>query len=42
MSGEGAGKSTPMEYQIPDHVDLEVIEDISRWIKKRLPMGVRR
>ncbi len=35
MLGNGTGKSSPMEYQKPDHVDLKVIEDISQWIKGR-------
>ncbi|MDK2897092.1 MAG: uncharacterized protein PWP04_1212 [Candidatus Atribacteria bacterium] len=30
----GEGKSTPEEYQSPGHVDKQVIEDITQWIKK--------
>ena len=35
MPGEGTGKSTPAEYQLPDHVDANVIEDIAEWIQRR-------
>ncbi|MEJ5167452.1 MAG: DUF3887 domain-containing protein [Thermoanaerobaculia bacterium] len=32
---EGEGKSTPQEYEKAGNVSLEVIEDISNWIKKQ-------
>lgn len=32
---EGKGKSTPAEYEKPGHVAKVVIDDITRWIKKR-------
>ena len=34
MVGTGQGRSTPDEYDIPENITLEVIEDISGWIKK--------
>lgn len=30
----GEGKSTPAEYQQPGNVDVQVIEDIARWIQE--------
>ena len=30
----GKGKCTPAEYQIPGHVDKQVIKDIAAWIEK--------
>jgi fermentation-respiration switch protein FrsA (DUF1100 family) len=29
----GIGKSSPMEYMNPNHVPIEVIEDIADWVK---------
>lgn len=34
MVGTGQGKSTPSEYDIPENIALEVIEDIAGWINK--------
>ncbi len=34
MLGTGQGKSTPDEYDIPENIALEVIEDIAGWINK--------
>jgi len=34
MVGTGEGKSTPREYDIPENIALEVIEDIARWVNK--------
>jgi dienelactone hydrolase len=31
----GTGKSTPAEYEVPGHVDEQVIEDLAGWIKKK-------
>jgi hypothetical protein len=31
----GTGKSTPDEYNIPNHVDESVIDLIAEWIKAR-------
>lgn len=30
----GQGKSSPMEYMVPGHIDREVIDYIANWIKK--------
>jgi len=32
---EGAGKSTPAEYQTPSHVAPYVIDDISAWVRSQ-------
>ena len=34
MKGKGVGKSSPEEYQVPDHVSEKVIEDIAKWVRR--------
>lgn len=31
----GTGKSVPAEYEVPGHVDEEVVDDIAQWIKNQ-------
>ena len=33
LFGEGEGKARPAEYQKPNHVAREVIDDVAGWIK---------
>ena len=33
----GAGKSLPQEYQVPGHVDAEVVRDIATWVQALPP-----
>jgi len=39
---EGAGRSTPDEYQVAGHVAVEVVEDLAAWVKGRPPASPRR
>jgi len=39
---DGAGRSTPDEYQVAGHVAVEVVEDLAAWVKGRPAASPRR